>query len=235
MLSNQITVFLKQLNSIIADEHLDRLIQIKRILSDLESQNLVISRFGNHYASCAWSKDDAKCGPESCRCLFISDYKIEALKLMARYCCLAGDMKLKMDYASNIDAFTLSVKTLARQIQFFLSDFKDIVFSEHQERMQYFMTALMEMEPQELINSKHGNHFSSCVWAKDNATEGPDSCRCCFIPHYKAEALKIMTRYYNLKDRISNNKNNNEIFYFFEFYLLVLVIFLNNLSISLSL
>jgi len=217
MLSKQITVFLKQINSVVADEHLERLIQIKRILSELEPQNLIISRFGKHYDSCPWSKDDAKCGPESCRCLFVSDYKIEALKLMARYCCLAGDMKLKMDYASNIDAFTLSVKTLARQIQFFLCDFKDILFTEHQERIQHFMTALMEMEPQELISSKHGNHFSSCVWAKDNSTEGPDSCRCCFIPHYKAEALKIMTRYYYLKDRINNNKNTNEIFYFLSF------------------
>lgn len=41
-----------------------------------------------------------------------------------------------------------------------------------------------------IVKTKYGLHYSDCVWSRPNATEGPDTCKCCFVKNRKIEVLK---------------------------------------------
>ena len=76
---------------------------------------------------------------------------------------------------------------------------------EHCVRLEKLQTIITEIEEQDMVTSRYGTHLSSCSWSKDDATSGPESCRCLFLSRYKTEALDIMLRYYKIADGIVNN------------------------------
>lgn len=213
MLVKQIELFFIQLGDFIFEDHLERLKHINTILSELENQKMVTSKFGEHYISCVWSNNDTEDGPDTCRCCFITSYKIEALRLMLQYFSYKERMESDKNVKLQVDYETLALKTLAKQIDGFLSYIGDSIFDEHIDRLKYLKSVFIDLSNQKKMTSRFGEHFSSCAWSSDVAEAGPETCRCCFISTYKAEALKLMTRYYNLKGRLNFNKNNNEILF----------------------
>lgn len=46
-----------------------------------------------------------------------------------------------------------------------------------------------------LIQTKDCNHWSTCPWAYDDCTEGPDTCGCGSIKREQEKALRIIRLY----------------------------------------
>ncbi|QKS69570.1 hypothetical protein [Drosophila-associated adintovirus 2] len=214
MVIKQIELFVIQLKGLIFEDHLERIKYIKSILTELENQQMVTSKFGKHYITCVWSNDNAEDGPDTCRCCFITSYKIEALRLILTYFRHKENREsdkniilyLDKNITFDLDYKTLSLKTLTIQIEVFLSHFGDSIFDEHLERLNQLKTILFELSQQQLMTSRFGSHFSSCAWSCDDATAGSESCRCIRLSSFKTEAIQLMTRYYNLKEKLYFNK-----------------------------
>lgn len=95
-----------------------------------------------------------------------------------------------------------TIQQLVTKINNFMKMFKDRIFPEHiqylEDSIKYFYKRMPDTP---LVSNIHGEHFSSCCWAKDNISSGVDTCACHFFTVRSQKSLKIMKMYVNLERR----------------------------------
>lgn len=86
-------------------------------------------------------------------------------------------------------------------IEQFLNEFFDIICDEHKEEIEQHWEFLKTFINVDKVNSKYGEHYVSCPWSKNDATEGPDTCDCYYVDMHLKRVLYLINFYKNLKKR----------------------------------
>lgn len=86
-------------------------------------------------------------------------------------------------------------------IKEFLLDFTNVLFDEHKKILEDCQSILEPYKRMMKSNSKHGHHYISCPWSKDDAICGPDTCECHNVQSKKRQAEEIMLKYHRLRNR----------------------------------
>ena len=94
------------------------------------------------------------------------------------------------------------------EIYNFLKKFSHSLIDEHKNRLTNIQSELININTQKVYNNKHGIHYETCPWSKEENCEGPDTCPCSSTILKEREARKIMEIYYNIYN-LSKCKNCN--------------------------
>lgn len=72
----------------------------------------------------------------------------------------------------------MSTERLIASIRIFLRDHCYIMTDEHKYKVMKYLSNLITEKNYQLLESKHGKHYSNCPWADNDCEEGPDTCAC---------------------------------------------------------
>lgn len=77
--------FLLDYKNILLEEHREEIEHYYKFLKPYESRKKVTSKFGEHYISCPWARDSTTCGPDTCECHNVEQYRERMLRLIKLY------------------------------------------------------------------------------------------------------------------------------------------------------
>lgn len=81
----KILIFLNEFDDFIFPEH-KKLVDDFLILDKIRNQDEMInSMFGAHFTSCAWSRNDATEGPDTCACMNYNKLKCNVEDIIKKY------------------------------------------------------------------------------------------------------------------------------------------------------
>ena len=84
-------------------------------------------------------------------------------------------------------------------IKNFMERRKDIILDDdHKAIFEKFQVMCNKVENVPLKMSAHGVHYVTCIWSKDYATEGPDTCMCTNLILIRDKCIKLMNLYFRL-------------------------------------
>ena len=83
----------------------------------------------------------------------------------------------------------------AQIIKDFLKKFSSTVLFVHKQELLKILEYLKKFENDEIAQSTFGEHYKSCPWSHNNASNGPDTCFCFKVRRKEEEAENIMQLY----------------------------------------
>lgn len=66
--------FLKDYAEVLRDDHKEVILEHLDFLREYWKVPKTLSKFGDHFTTCPWSKDSTTSGPDSCPCYYIDIY-----------------------------------------------------------------------------------------------------------------------------------------------------------------
>lgn len=73
----KIELFLTGYCTIVTEEDLTKIYNLRTQVLDLSKKKLVENCHGSHYTDCPWSSSECECGPDTCRCTFNNIFTVE--------------------------------------------------------------------------------------------------------------------------------------------------------------
>jgi len=83
----EVEEFLKSYSSVLLSEHKQRIFHMYKYIKEFSTTEKITSRYGTHFALCAWAYDNSSSGPDTCNCCSIENYKTELENLIKWYKC----------------------------------------------------------------------------------------------------------------------------------------------------
>lgn len=77
--------FLVDYKDILLEEHKKEIEHYYKFLKPYINRKKVTSKFGEHYISCPWARDTTTCGPDTCECYNVEQYRGKMLSLIGLY------------------------------------------------------------------------------------------------------------------------------------------------------
>ena len=80
----------------------------------------------------------------------------------------------------------------------FINEFDSLIFEEHLNNLILCRSAIEKVENIKSVHSIHGCHYENCIWASDDAEEGPDTCACVKLIFIQIKCHNLMLHYRRL-------------------------------------
>lgn len=84
----------------------------------------------------------------------------------------------------------------------FIKEYDEILLEEHREIVYKYHREYNDLVKSGESTSTHGTHYNKCSWSKNEARDGPDTCRCQHI-HFEFNIVAKLISFYK---RIINKK-----------------------------
>lgn len=81
------------------------------------------------------------------------------------------------------------------ELDAFLEEYSDSLWPEHKKKLMKAKEFIYAFKKAKRIESRFGNHYDICIWADNEAVEGPDTCICYHIEDYKQDCTVIIKWY----------------------------------------
>lgn len=79
----------------------------------------------------------------------------------------------------------------------YLQAYKDKILSSHFDVICNFIRNQLARSKVQIVNSRHGDHYTDCIWADSDADHGPDNCICNHTLNDFKKIKDIMREYVN--------------------------------------
>lgn len=77
----------------------------------------------------------------------------------------------------------------------FLEKYSNVILDDHKNLIIRYHTYLKKLQGIRQVLSKHGWHYTTCVWAYDWSIVGPNTCRCQYAKNYRGKLEEILDLY----------------------------------------